>query len=382
LKVSKELRASIRACAYQHGFDLCHFSKPEIATHDCQALDTWIDANMHADMAWMAESERLERRKLPASMMNDVQTVISLAMRHTPPPYSLEDANSSSTQGTIASYAHGADYHDIMKKRLKALARDLDALLGKHEQRVYVDTAPVLEHALAAASGLGWQGKHTLTIQRQYGSWMMLGELFTSAIIAVDEPASAHCGNCTACMDICPTKAITAPYVVDANLCISYLTIEYKGFIPHKLRSLMGNHIYGCDDCQAICPWNHKAEIPDSDLLTPRGENILPELASLLHLDEAAFRQRFRKSPVKRTGRAALLRNVCIAMGNSGNVAFIPLLLKVLHDDEALIRGHALWALSALHNVQSIDGFIEKVVNLKRNEENNEVLQEISLILG
>jgi len=382
LNTNNDLRESIRQCAYQHGFDLCHFSLPKIVRKDSQALDDWLDANMHADMAWMAEASRLERRKQPASMMEDVQTVISLAMRHTPPCYSLEQANSLSRQGTIASYAHGVDYHDIMKKRLKALARDLDTLLGEHEQRVYVDTAPVLEHALAAASGLGWQGKHTLTIQRQYGSWMMLGELFTSANIPVDEPASEHCGSCTACMDICPTQAITAPYVVDANLCISYLTIEYKGFIPHKLRSLMGNHIYGCDDCQAICPWNHKAEIPDSDLLTPRGENILPELASLLHLDEAAFRQRFRKSPVKRTGRAALLRNVCIAMGNSGDIEFIPLLLKVLHDDEALIRGHALWALSALHDVQGIDGFIEKVVNLKKNEENNEVLQEISLILG
>jgi len=382
LKVSIGLRESIRQCAYQHGFDLCHFSQPVIATQDCQALEYWLDANMHADMAWMAEASRLERRKQPASMMDNVQTVISLAMRHTPPSYSLEDANSSSTQGTIASYAHGEDYHDIMKKRLKALARDLDALLGKHEQRVYVDTAPVLEHALAASAGLGWQGKHTLTIQRQYGSWMMLGELFTSAKIPVDEPASEHCGSCTACMDICPTQAIVAPYVVDANLCISYLTIEYKGFIPHKLRPLMGNHIYGCDDCQAICPWNHKAEIPDSDLLTPRGENILPELASLLHLDEEAFRERFRKSPVKRTGRAALLRNVCIAMGNSGNIEFIPLLLKILHDHEPLIRGHAVWALSVLHDMQDIDGFIEKLVDLKKKEENNEVLQEIKLILG
>jgi len=382
LKEVSDLRESIRDCAHQHGFDLCHFSQPKIASQDCKALDHWVDSNMHADMTWMAEESRLKRRKEPRSMMNDVQTVISLAMCHTPPPYNLEQTKKLSTQGVISSYAHGVDYHEIMKKRLKSLARDLDALLGEHEQRVYVDTAPVLEHALAASAGLGWQGKHTLTIHRQYGSWMMLGEIFTSAKIPVDQAASEHCGSCTACIDICPTKAIVAPYVVDANLCISYLTIEYKGFIPHKLRPFMGKHIYGCDDCQAVCPWNHKAKIPDTDLLTPRGENILPELASLLHLDEQGFRERFRKSPVKRTGRAAFLRNVCIAMGNSGDIEFVPLLLsKALHDVEPLVRGHAIWALAVLHQLQNIDGFIEKMLELKKKEENNDVLKEINMIL-
>ncbi len=382
MNTKNNLCESIRHCAYQHGFDLCHFSRPEISGKDRKALDNWVGSNMHADMAWMAEESRLERRKEPNSMMDDVQTVISLAMRHAPPPYSLEHANNASNKGIIASYAHGVDYHDVMKKRLKALARDLDKLLGEHEQRVYVDTAPVLEHALAASAGLGWQGKHTLTIHRQQGSWMMLGELFTSANIPVDNPSNEHCGSCTACMDVCPTKAIVAPYVVDANLCISYLTIEYKGFIPYELRPLMGNHIYGCDDCQAICPWNNKAKTPDTDLLTPRGENILPELAMLLHLDEQDFRERFRKSPVKRTGRAAFLRNVCIAMGNSGDIEFTPLLLKALYDGEHLIRGHAIWALSVLHRLHHIDGFIEKLIELKKKEENNDVLKEIKAILS
>lgn len=382
MKQKDDLRESIRNCAYQHGFDLCHFSRPEIDSKDNKALDDWVDSNMYADMAWMAEKDRLERRKKPSSMMNDVQTVIALSMRYTPPSYTLEEAGKASPQGVISSYAHGVDYHDIMKKRLKALARDLDVLLGEHEQRVYVDTAPVLEHALAASAGLGWQGKHTLTIHRHLGSWMMLGELFTSAKIPVDQAASEHCGSCTACIDICPTKAIVAPYIVDANLCISYLTIEYKGFIPHKLRPLMGNHIYGCDDCQAVCPWNHKAETPDADLLTPRGENILPKLASLLHLDEQGFRERFRKSPVKRTGRAAFLRNVCIAMGNSGNSEFVPLLLNALHDTEPLIRGHAIWALAALHELHNIDGFIGKMSELKKKEEHKEVLKEIMAVLS
>ena len=376
------MRDQIRELAYRHGFDLCHFSKPVIAERDCRALDNWVAAGMHADMDWMAEKERLARRKDPHSMMDDVQTVISLAMRHTPPSYSLKAMQTSSSQGVIASYAHGVDYHDVMKKRLKALARDLDVLLGAHEQRVYVDTAPVLEHALAASSGLGWQGKHTLTIHRKFGSWLMLGELFTSAPIPVDQAASAHCGSCTACMDICPTRAIVAPYVVDAKLCISYLTIEYKGFIPRKLRPLMGNHIYGCDDCQAICPWNRKAGVPDKDLLTPRGENILPELASLLTLDEQGFRERFRRSPVKRTGRAALLRNVCIAIGNSGNQRFVPLLLTALQDAEALIRGHAVWALATLQQGRGMDDFVKIMEQLQKKEENNEVLREIKAVLA
>jgi len=206
--------------------------------------------------------------------------------------------------------------------------------------------------------------------------------LFTSAKIRPDREASGHCGSCTACIDICPTHAIVAPYVVDAKLCISYLTIEYKGFIERKLRSLMGNHIYGCDDCQAICPWNRKAKSPDSDLLSSRGENILPQLASLLHLDDAGFRERFRKSPVKRTGRAALLRNVCIAMGNSDDSECIPLLLSVLDDDEVLIRGHAVWALAALHISQPIDGLKEILFRLKEKEQSIEVLEEIEAALG
>ncbi len=338
----------IREKALAHGFEMCRIARAGVSEEHRSALSDWVQNGMHGDMAWMAEKERLARRKSPESMLGGVKSVISLGMRYSPPPYALSEANAARSRGVISAYAHGDDYHELMKKRLKALARDLDELLGQHNQRVYVDTAPVLEHAFAETSGLGWQGKHSLTLNRQFGSWFLLGEIFTTADLTPDAAAGFHCGSCTACMDVCPTKAIVAPFTVDARLCISYLTIEFKGFIPRHLRPLMGNRIYGCDDCQLVCPWNNDTETPDDDILKPRGENILPQLAMLLRLDDAGFRQRFRKSPVKRTGRAAFLRNVCIAMGNSGDAGFVPQLLQTLNDEAALVRGHAAWALSRL----------------------------------
>ena len=370
--MSQDYKNAIRQQSQQHGFVLCSFSRPVIKERDSKALDSWIEAGMYADMDYMAEEVRSHRRKHPAEMLDSVNTVISLAMPYTPP--STQHA-STAQQGIIASYAHGDDYHDVMKKRLKALARDLDTLLGEHGQRVYIDTAPVLEHALAANGGLAWQGKHSLSINREYGSWFLLAEIFTTADIAPDSPATAHCGSCTSCIDDCPTAAIVAPYVVDARLCISYLTIEFRGFIPKKLRKLMGNRIFGCDDCQLVCPWNNKVEAPAEDFLKPREDTFSVELASLLRLDEAGFRARFRKSPVKRTGRAGLLRNVCIAMGNSNDVSFVPLLLAVLSDDEPLIRGHAVWALAVLAKQ---DAKVQlSIALLAEIEENEHVLREI-----
>ncbi len=338
----------IRALARAHGFELCHFARPHIDAVHGEALTRWVDAGMHGDMHYMADAERQARRRDPASMLDGVRTVICLGMRHTPPAYTLSQADAAGRQGVIAAYAQGADYHEIVKPRLKALARDLDVRLGAHAQRVYVDTAPVLEHALAESAGLGWQGKHTLTIHRGLGSWLMLGEIYTTAELMPDPPASLHCGSCTACIDVCPTRAIVAPFVVDARRCISYLTIEHRGFIPTALRPAMGNRIFGCDDCQAVCPWNRHAQAPDPDLLGPRPENHLPALRELLALDESGFRVRFRKSAVRRTGRAGLLRNVAVAMGNSGHAGFVPDLLVALGDDEPLLRGHAAWALGRI----------------------------------
>ncbi len=334
--------------ARDHGFELCRITKPAIEPRYLECYETWLAAGMQGEMGYMAESTRVERRRRPSTMLDGVRSVICVAMRYSPPPYTLDNANARRRNGVIAAYAHGHDYHDVMKKRLKALARDLDALLGAHDQRVYVDTAPVLEHALAESSGLGWQGKHSLTIHRDFGSWFLLGELFTTADLAADAPASQHCGSCTACLDLCPTRAIVAPYLVDARLCISYLTIEYRGHIPHRLRPMFGNRVYGCDDCQLVCPWNGKAKAPDDDILSPRGENILPDLASLLQLDDTAFRKRFSKSPVKRTGRVAFVRNVCIAAGNSGYADLIPVLESLSDDESPLVRAHAFWALARL----------------------------------
>jgi epoxyqueuosine reductase len=367
--------------AREQGFELCHFTRPAIAPEQGEALDAWIAAGMHGDMAYMGEAVRTARRKAPDSMLEGVRTVISLGMCHTPPSYTLAEAEQAMDRGVFAAYAHGDDYHEVMKKRLKALARELDALLGEHGQRVYVDTAPVLEHALASASGLGWQGRHSLTISRQYGSWLMLGEIFTTADLTPDAPAGFHCGSCRACLDICPTQAIVAPFTVDARRCISYLTIEYGGIIPRELRPLMGNRIFGCDDCQAICPWNRHATAPEPDLLKPRRENILPSLVSLLRLDEAGFRERFRKSPVKRTGRIGLLRNACIAAGNSGDVSLLPHLQRLLNDEAATLRAHAVWAMQQLCNTTNWADIVAILERQRQQDTNQEVIEEIELSL-
>ncbi len=381
---SDQLKALIHVKASGYGFKLCRVTRPHVSGLHEKALQDWVDTGMQGDMGWMAEDVRLQRRKSPESMLEGVRSIITVAMPYTAPGYSLDEACAATDSGVITAYAHGYDYHDVMKKRLKAMAADLDGLLGKHHQRVFVDTAPVLEHALAESAGLGWQGKHSLTIHRDLGSWFLLGEIFTTAEIEADEPAINHCGTCSACMDVCPTKAIIAPYVVDARLCISYLTIEFDGFIPRHLRPLMGNRIYGCDDCQMVCPWNsYAASQPimindlQTDPLEPRGENHLPDLASLLRHDEDGFRQRFRKSPVRRTRRRGLLRNVCIAMGNSGQTGFIDDLVQVLGDNESLIRGHAAWALGQLTREQNMDVIIQLLSDCLATESNNDVLEEI-----
>lgn len=374
-----DLADDIRSMANKHGFEHCHFAPPELDKLHGTALDRWVENDMQGDMEWMGEEDRLRRRKKPNSMLPGVRTVICVAMRYSPPIYSITEVEAARNRGVIAAYAHGDDYHEIMKRRLKSLAHDLDALLGPHEQRVYVDTAPVLEHALAERAGLGWQGKHSLTLNRQLGSWFFLGELFTTAEIETDSAADFHCGSCSACLDICPTRAIVAPFVVDARLCISYLTIEHKGSVPRRLRPLLGNRIYGCDDCQMVCPWNGEVTAPATDFLAPRRENWLPELASLLALDDTGFRTRFAKSPIKRIGRERFLRNCCVAAGNSGNGALRPALWALSQDGSPLVRGHAIWALGVLSDADDAPDTVERLTGMLAAELDKDVREEITL---
>ena len=250
-------------------------------------------------------------------------------------------------RGAISVYARGDDYHDIIKPRLKALARWLTAQAGG-DAKVFVDTAAVMEKPLAAAAGIGWQGKHTNLVSRQFGSWLFLGAIFTTLELPPDAPEIDHCGSCHACLDICPTAAFPAPYRLDARRCISYLTIEHKGPIPRELRAPIGNRIFGCDDCLAVCPWNKFAQAGRENKLAARPELTAPRLADLARLDDAAFRQLFSKSPLKRTGRTRFVRNVLIAMGNSGDAALAPEAIRLLDDPSPLVRGAAVWALSRL----------------------------------
>jgi len=279
-------------------------------------------------------------------MWPDARSVIVLGLNYGPPhdPLAILERKE---QGAISIYALGDDYHDVVKKKLKALAGFIFRTF-KAEVKVFVDTAPVMEKPLAQKSGLGWQGKHTNLVSREFGSWLFLGSIFTTLELPPDLAEKDHCGNCHACLDVCPTDAFPAPYRLDARRCISYLTIEHDGPIPRQFRKAMGNRIYGCDDCLAVCPWNKFARVASEAKLSAREELQSPALAELAGLDQAAFRALFRKSPIKRIGRDRFVRNVMIAIGNSGDVALTNAAKKALDDDAPLVRGAAIWALSQL----------------------------------
>ncbi len=372
---ARELAFRVKQLAQQHGFDHCGITRPEITDRDARALNAWIAAGMHADMAWMAETTRMQRRLAPKSMLDGVQSVISVAMRYTPPAPPPDRL----PRGRVSAYAVGRDYHDVMKQRLKQLARALDELLGWHDQRVFVDTAPVLEHTLAGSASVAWQGKHSLSLNRTSGSWFLLGELFTTARLPSDAPSSAHCGSCTACMEGCPTRAIVAPYVVDSRRCIAWLTIEYSGIIPRDLRPLMGNRIYGCDECQAVCPWNRTPPPLPRDLLEPDHAREHPLLSEVIDMDEDKFRHRFRGSPIRRSGRLRLIRNAIVAAGNSRNSELIPPLLRRLHDPDAGLRLHAVWALARLHRKCGDDTIEAALVSLRGKECDSSVREELRI---
>lgn len=339
-----ELKAALTREAQALGFDAIGITEPGAIESAGKYFHDFIASGGHGDMDWLAAQP--ERRVDPRGLWRDVRSVIMLGVNYGPDHDPLEILQQRA-HAAISVYAQGDDYHDLIKKRLKALARWLVAT-ASCEVKVFVDTAAVMEKPLAHAAHLGWQGKHTNLVSREFGSWLFLGAIYTTLELPRDDAEIDHCGSCRACLDICPTSAFPAPYKLDARRCISYLTIENKGPIPREFRKAIGNRIYGCDDCLAACPWNKFAKEGREAKLAARDELRAPSLAELARLDDAAFRALFTKSPVKRIGRDRFLRNVLIAIGNSGDVALAEEARRLLNDASPLVRGAAVWALAQL----------------------------------
>ncbi len=337
-------KAAIRDRALALGFDAVGFAAPRLAERARSDLAEFLARGYHGDMGWLAD--RAARHGDPALLWPEARSVVALGLDYGPAedPRKLQEARS---RGAISVYARGRDYHDVLKKRLKALARWVHENFDC-EVKVFVDTAPVMEKPLAQAAGVGWQGKHTNLVARGRGSWLFLGEVFTTLELAPDQAESDRCGSCRRCLDACPTNAFPAPYRLDARRCISYLTIEHKGHIAPEFRAAMGNRIYGCDDCLAACPWNKFARRSTEPAFLPRAELTAPRLAELARLDDAGFRQLFAGTAIKRTGRDRFLRNVLIALGNSGDSAQAETAESLLGDGSPLVRAMAVWALRRL----------------------------------
>lgn len=340
------LNETLKAKAAELGFVACGIARADAAPLTAQRLRQWLGEGMHGDMIWM--EARAHHRESPAGLWPEVKSVISLGMSYAPATDPLALA-SEAEKARISVYAQGADYHDVMKRALKALARWLVAEVKDVDLKVFVDTAPVMEKPLAEAAGLGWQGKHTNLVSRDHGSWLFLGAIYTTLDLVPDRPGRQTCGSCDACQTACPTDAFPAPYRLDARRCISYLTIEHAGPIPHEFRAAMGNRIYGCDDCLAVCPWNKFAAAASANkAFAPRAELAAPALADLLALDDAGFREVFAGSPIKRIGRDRMVRNCLIAAGNSGAAGLAEPAAGLLDDAAPVVRGAAIWALGRL----------------------------------
>ncbi len=339
-----ERKRAIAALARTHGFEVARIVRPDAIAGAAPRLAQFLAEGMHGEMEWMESTA--ERRGDPRALWAEVRSIVMVGLNYGPDRDPLAIIEKPE-RGAISAYAQGEDYHEILKGKLKSVARALVATIGG-EAKVFVDTAAVMEKPLAAAAGLGWQGKHTNLVSLEFGSWLFLGAIFTTLELEPDAAETDHCGSCRACLDVCPTAAFPAPYRLDARRCISYLTIEHRGPIPHELRPLMGNRIFGCDDCLAVCPWNKFAQAGREARLAARAELRAPRLADLARLDDAAFRALFRKSPVKRAGRDRFVRNVLIAIGNSGDPALAPEAEHLIGDAVPLVRGAAVWALSRI----------------------------------
>jgi epoxyqueuosine reductase len=338
----------LREAALAQGFGIIRVVRPDAIPRAAARLARFVADGLHGDMAWMAD---VARRGDPRALWPEVRSIVMLGLNYAPQHDPLSVLRAPE-RGAISVYAQGDDYHDIIKPRLKTIARRLTEIAGG-DVKVFVDTAALMEKPLAAAAGLGWQGKHTNLVSREFGSWLFLGAVMTTLELPDDPAEPDRCGTCRSCLDACPTAAFPGPYRLDARRCISYLTIEHKGPIPRDLRPLMGNRIYGCDDCLAVCPWNKFAAAGQEMRLAARAELRAPRLADLAQLDDAAFRALFRKSPVKRIGRDRFVRNVLIAIGNSGDAALAPQAERLLRDPSPLVRGAAVWALERLLEPQA-----------------------------
>jgi epoxyqueuosine reductase len=339
-----DLAGWMKARLKEEGFDAAGIASPAATARAGAHLHAFLAAGFHGEMGWLAANA--ERRADPRALWADVRSVVMVAMNYAPD----EDPRSAAAapaEGAISVYAKGADYHDILKAKLKAVAGEFAQRTGE-DVKVFVDTAPVMEKPLAQAAGIGWQGKHTNLVSRDFGSWLFLGAIFTTAALPPDAPEESHCGSCRACLDACPTHAFPAPYRLDARRCISYLTIEHKGAIPREFRESIGNRIYGCDDCLAACPWNKFAQAAREMRFKPAEAASNPPLADLLSLDDGAFRARFKGSPVKRVGRDRFVRNALIAAGNAGEPALVESVAPLLNDASPLVRGMAVWAVRRL----------------------------------
>ncbi|HET6468843.1 MAG TPA: tRNA epoxyqueuosine(34) reductase QueG [Geminicoccaceae bacterium] len=339
-----ELRERIRARALGQGFDEVRFATARLPREVQQAFRRFVTEGHHGTMDWLAREPA--RRAAPERLWPDARSVVVCALNYTPADDPLAVLDRPDRAG-ISVYARNRDYHDLLKGRLKQVAGWMHRSLGC-EVKVFVDTAPLLEKPLAQRAGTGWQGKHTNLVSRRFGSWLFLGEILTDLAIEPDPPEDDHCGSCRRCLDVCPTAAFPAPYRLDARRCISYLTIEHKGPIPHEFRAAMGNRIYGCDDCLAVCPWNKFATAAAEAKLQARPDLVAPALAELAALDDPGFRARFAGSPIKRIGRDRFVRNVLIAIGNSGDSALAAPAEALLDDASPLVRGAAVWALGRL----------------------------------
>ncbi|MGJ7039803.1 epoxyqueuosine reductase [Shinella sp. BE166] len=352
-RIRRRLTDFVKAEAADKGFDLCRITGPDSIPQAPARLADFLAAGYHGTMDWMAETEA--RRADPRVLWSDVRSVILFGMNYGP-EHDPREVLAMPDRAAISVYAQNRDYHDIIKGKLKEVATRF-AARGGADVKVFVDTAPVMEKPLAAAAGLGWQGKHTNLVSRSHGSWLFLGSLFTTADLFRDAPERDHCGSCRACLDACPTDAFPAPYKIDARRCISYLTIEHKGTIEPEFREKIGNRIYGCDDCLAACPWNKFAASASEMKLKARDELKAPAIADLLTLDDPGFRAHFSGSPVKRIGRDRFVRNVLIAAGNSGDRGLIARCAQLAEDAAPVVRGMAAWALSRLMTAGEFEEF-------------------------